>query len=159
MMNFEELLTALGDTYEDATVYSVEDREMTTHETAIVYFFDEKEALGYAEKLWAPLTADDREYREISVHRGEVQYLEQNQTYRFLVHNKLFKAYKKIYVTQEFANAFRAQRKAQYLAQDMNDEEAAAQAKKDFNAEYAIQPVIKFGMFAGYSYAPELQKL
>ena len=39
MMNFEELLTALGDTYENTTVYSVEDREMTTHETAIVYFF------------------------------------------------------------------------------------------------------------------------
>jgi len=158
MMNFEELLTALGDAYDGATVYSVEDREMTTHETVIVYFFDEKEALHYAEQLWAPLDEDTREYREISVHRGEVQYLEQNQTYRFLVHSKLFKAYKKIYVTQEFANTFRTERKANYLAEGMSDEDASAQAKRDFNAEYAIQPVIKFGMFAGYSYAPEINK-
>lgn len=156
MMNFEELLSTLGTSYEDVTVYSVEDREMTTHETAIMYFFEESDALRYAEALWAPLSEDDREYREISVHRGEVQYLEQNQSYRFLVHNKLFKAYKKIYVTQEFSNAFRAKHRAQYMAEGMSDEDATAQAKKDFLTKYTIQPVVKFGMFAGYSYAPEL---
>ena len=45
MMNFEELLAKLGDAYEGVTVYSVEDREMTTHETAIVYYFDENEKI------------------------------------------------------------------------------------------------------------------
>ncbi len=156
MMRFDELLHTLGENYENIAVYSVEDREMTTHETAIMYFLKENEALRYAETLWEPLSDEDREYREISVHRGEVQYLEQNQTYRFLVHNKLFKAYKKIYVTQEFANAFRAKRKEQYMAEGMSDDDAAAQSKKDFNAQYAIQPVVKFGMFSGYNYAPKL---
>lgn len=156
MMYFEDLLNQLSDTYEGVPVYSVESREMTTHETVIVYFFDEQEALRYAEQLWAPLSEDEREYREISVHRGEVQYLEQSQTYRFLVVQKLFKAYKKIYVTQEFASAFRAKRKEYYLSEGFSDEEAANQAKKDFYAQYAVQPVIKFGMFAGYRYAPEL---
>ena len=156
MMNFEELLAKLGDAYEGVTVYSVEDREMTTPETAIVYYFDENEALRYAESLWAPLTQDERDYKEISVHRGEIQYLEQNQTYRFLVLQKLFKAYKKIYVTQEFATAYHALRKDYHMAQGLSDDDAQAEAKKDFNAEYAIQPVIKFGMFAGYNYAPKL---
>ena len=156
MMNFEELLAKLGDAYEGVTVYSVEDREMTTHKTAIVYYFDENEALRYAESLWAPLTQDERDYKEISVHRGEIQYLEQNQTYRFLVLQKLFKAYKKIYVTQEFATAYRALRKDYHMAQGLSEDDAQAEAKKDFNAEYAIQPVIKFGMFAGYNYAPKL---
>ena len=156
MMNFEELLAKLGDAYEGVTVYSVEDREMTTHETAIVYYFDENEALRYAESLWAPFTQDERDYKEISVHRGEIQYLEQNQTYRFLVLQKLFKAYKKIYVTQEFATAYRALRKDYHMAQGLSEDDAQAEAKKDFNAEYAIQPVIKFGMFAGYNYAPKL---
>mgnify|MGYP006967237418 FL=1 len=156
MMNFEELLAKLGDAYEGVTVYSVEDREMTTHETAIVYYFDENEALRYAESLWAPLSQDERDYKEISVHRGEIQYLEQNQTYRFLVLQKLFKAYKKIYVTQEFATAYRALRKDYHMAQGLSEDDAQAEAKKDFNAEYAIQPVIKFGMFAGYNYAPKL---
>ena len=156
MMNFEELLAKLGDNYEGVTVYSVEDREMTTHETAIVYFFDEAEALRYAENLWAPLTQDERDYKEISVHRGEVQYLEQNKTYRFLVLQKLFKAYKKIYVTQDFATAYRALRKEYHISAGLSEEDALAEAKKEFNAEYAVQPVIKFGMFAGYNYAPNL---
>ncbi len=156
MMNFEELLAKLGDTYEGVTVYSVEDREMTTHETAIVYFFDDTEALRYAESLWAPLTQDQRDYKEISVHRGEIQYLEQCQSYRFLVLQKLYKAYKKVYVTQDFATAYRALRKDYHLAQGLSEDDALTEAKKDFNAEYAIQPVIKFGMFAGYNYAPKL---
>ena len=156
MMNFEELLAKLGDACEGVTVYSVEDREMTTHETAIVYYFEENEALRYAESLWAPLSQDERDYKEISVHRGEIQYLEQNHTYRFLVLQKLFKAYKKIYVTQDFATEFRALRKDYHIAQGLSEEDAQAEAKKDFNAEYAIQPVIKFGMFAGYNYAPKL---
>ena len=157
MMNFEELLAKLGEQYEGVTVYSVEDREMTTHETAIVYYFDEAEAIRYAEQLWEPLSQDERDYKEISVHRGEVQYMEQNQSYRFLVLQKLFKAYKKIYVTQEFATAYRALRKEYHIAQGLSEEDALAEAKKDFNAAYAIQPVIKFGMFAGYNYAPELK--
>ena len=156
MMNFEELLAKLGDTYEGVTVYSVEAREMTTHETAIVYFFDDTEALRYAESLWAPLTQDQRDYKEISVHRGEIQYLEQCQSYRFLVLQKLYKAYKKVYVTQDFATAYRTLRKDYHLAQGLSEDDAQAEAKKDFNAEYAIQPVIKFGMFAGYNYAPKL---
>lgn len=156
MMNFEALLNSLGDSYEDVTVYSVEDREMTTHETAILYFLDAFDALRYAESLWAPLSQDERDYREISVHRGEIQYSEQNQTYRFLVLQKLYKAYKKVYVTQEFAAAYHTKRKEWHLADGLSEYEASAQAKKEFNAEYAIQPVIKFGMFAGYNYAPEL---
>ncbi|MBQ2860138.1 MAG: hypothetical protein IJE80_03140, partial [Peptococcaceae bacterium] len=60
MMNFDELLAVLGTAYENVTVYSVEDREMTTHETAIVYFFEEDKALQYAESIWAPLSADER---------------------------------------------------------------------------------------------------
>ena len=156
MMNFEELLAKLGDTYEGVTVYSVEDREMTTHETAIVYFFDDTEALRYAESLWAPLTQDQRDYKEISVHRGEIQYLEQCQSYRFLVLQKLYKAYKKVYVTQDFATAYRTLRKDYHMVQGLSEDDALTEAKKDFNAEYAIQPVIKFGMFAGYNYAPKL---
>ena len=156
MMNFEELLAKLGDTYEGVTVYSVEDREMTTHETAIVYYFNEAEAIRYAESLWAPLSQDERDYKEVSVHRGEIQYLEQNRIYRFLVMQKLFKAYKKIYVTQEFATQYRALRKAYHIATGLSEDEALAEAKKDFNAAYAIQPVIKFGMFAGYNYAPQI---
>ena len=156
MMNFEELLAKLGDAYEGTVVYSVENREMMTHETEIVYYFDEAEALRYAESLWAPLTQDERDYREISVHRGEVQYLEQSQSYRFLVLQKLYKAYKKVYVTQDFATAYRTMRKDYHMAQGLSEEDALTEAKKDFNAEYAIQPVIKFGMFAGYNYAPQL---
>ena len=156
MMNFEELLAKLGDNYEGVTVYSVEDREMTTHETAIVYFFDEAEALRYAENLWAPLTQEERDYKEISVHRGEVQYLEQNKTYRFLVLQKLFKAYKKIYVAQDFATAYRALRKEYHISAGLSEEDALAEAKKEFNADYAVQPVIKFGMFTGYNYAPNI---
>ena len=156
MMNFEELLAKLGDAYDGTVVYSVENREMMTHETEIVYYFDEAEALRYAENLWAPLTQEERDYREISVHRGEVQYLEQSQSYRFLVLQKLYKAYKKVYVTQDFATAYRSLRKDYHMAQGLSEEDAQAEAKKDFNAEYAIQPVIKFGMFAGYNYAPKL---
>lgn len=159
MINFESLLEKLGASYEGVTVYSVEDRAMTTHETEIVYFFDEPSAIQYAEQLWAPLTEDDREYREISVHRGEIQYLDQVDTYRFLVLQKLFKAYKKIYVTQEFSVQYRALRKAYHLSAGASEDEAYELARKDFNAHYAIQPVIKFGMFAGYNYAPNLNEV
>lgn len=156
MMNFEELLRTLGDAYEGVTVYSVESREMTTHETTIVYYFEAAEAMQHAETLWASLSEDDREYRELSVHRGEVQYLEQTQAYRFLVEKKLFKAYKKIYVTQEFSTQYRELHKANYLAAGLSEKDAAEQAKKDFYAAYIVQPPIRFGMFEGYSYAPEL---
>ena len=154
MMNFEQLLEALGPSYEGVTVYSVENRAMTTHETDIVYFFEKTPAIAHAEAIWAPLSADDRDYTEISVHRGEVQYIEQTDTYRFIVLQKLFKAYKKIYVTQEFAAQYRQQQKELHMAEGLSEEDALEQAKKDFHAEYAIQPVIKFGMFAGYDYAP-----
>ena len=155
-MIFENLLEYLGNAYEGVTVYSVEAREMTTHETSIVYYLEENEAIAYAEQLWAPLTQDERDYKEISVHRGEVQFLEQSNTYRFLVLQKLFKAYKKIYVCQEFAQQYREARKAYYLEIGLSEETAAAQAKKDFNEQYAVQPVVKFGMFADYSYSPIL---
>ena len=52
------------------------------------------------------------------------------------------------------AKAFKEKQKAQHLAEGMSEKEAIAQAKKDFSAHYATQPVIKFGMFAGFDYAP-----
>ena len=39
-MNFEELLAQLGIQYEDVILYSVEDRDMTNHETAIQYYLE-----------------------------------------------------------------------------------------------------------------------
>ena len=156
MMDFDTLLQYLGDNYEGTTVFSVEVREMTTHETTIMYFMEEQDALRYAEQLWQPLTQDERDYREISVHRGEIQYQELSNTYRFLVLQKLFKAYKKLYVCQDFSDQFKANRKAELITTGFTEEDAAIQARKEFNEQYAIQPVIKFGMFAGYSYAPKM---
>ena len=67
---------------------------------------------------------------------------------------KLYKAYKKVYVCEDFAKAFKEKQKAQHMADGMSEKDALAQSKKDFGAKYATQPVIKFGMFAGYDYAP-----
>lgn len=155
-MRFEELLAVLGNDWEAITVYSVENRAMTTHETSMVYYLEEAEALHHAEALWASFTEDEREYQEVSVHRGEIQYLEQSQTHRFLVLKKLFKAYKKVYVTQEFASAYRAMRTKIHQAEGLSESDASALAKKDFQQLYLVQPEIKFGMFAGYNYTPKI---
>ena len=104
--------------------------------------------------IYQGISADDRDYREISVHRGEIEHNAQFDRYRFIVLQKLYKAYKKIYVTEAFARQFRQQRKETHLAAGMSEDEASAQAKQDFNAQYAVQPEVKFGMFAGYDYAP-----
>ena len=154
-MDFETLLTLLGENYAGVNVYSVENRDMTNHETEMTYYQQREDAIAVAEKLWDSFSADDREYREISVHRGEIEYKEQSGSYRFLVLQKLYKAYKKVYVCEAFANAYRQQWKEFHLAAGMNEADATAQAKKDFNEKYAVQPVIKFGMFAGYDYAPK----
>ncbi|MBE6112820.1 MAG: hypothetical protein E7195_07410 [Peptococcaceae bacterium] len=153
-MDFESVLAMLGDNYAGVQLYTVENRDMTDHETTIVYYQNKEEAIADAEKLWASFSEDDREYKEISVHRGEIEYKEQSGSYRFLVQQKLYKAYKKVYVCEDFAKAFKEKQKAQHLAEGMSEKEAIAQAKKDFSAHYATQPVIKFGMFAGFDYAP-----
>ncbi len=155
-MDFEQVLAQLGDQYAGVTVYSVEDRDMTDHETALQYYLQREEAIARAEQIWAGISLEDRDYRDISVHRGEIEYNPQFDRYRFIVLQKLYKAYKKIYVCEEFAKQYRQQRQAVHLAAGMSDEDAAAQAKKDFNQLYAVQPVVKFGMFAGYDYAPQL---
>lgn len=155
-MNFEALLAELGSFWNETTVYSVEMREMTTHETNMAYYLHESDALRDAEALWASFSQEERDYREISVHRGEIEYLEQSKTYRFLVLQKLFKAYKKIYVTQEFASTYRATRTELHKAEGLSENDAALLAKKEFQQQYIVQPEVKFGMFAGYHYAPEL---
>lgn len=155
-MDFEQLLAYLGDHYAGVALYSVEDRDMTDHETTLQYYLQKEEAIARAEQIWAEISPEDRDYREISVHRGEIEYNPQFDRYRFIVLQKLYKAYKKIYVCEEFAKHYRQQRQAQHSAAGMSAEEAAAQAKKDFNQLYAVQPVVKFGMFAGYDYAPKL---
>lgn len=155
-MDFEQVLAYLGEHYAGVTLYSVENRDMTDHETTLQYYLQKEEAIARAEQIWEETGADDRDYREISVHRGEIEYNPQFDRYRFIVLQKLYKAYKKIYVCEEFAKQFRQQRKACHMAAGLSEEEAIAQAKKEFNQRYAVQPTVKFGMFAGYDYAPEM---
>lgn len=154
-MDFEALLALLGDQYQGVTLYSVEDRDMTDHETAILYYQDKAEAIAKAEEIWNQVSADDRDYREISVHRGELEYLAQSDRYRFVVLQKLYKAHKKVYVCQAFAAQYQQQRKEALVATGMEEADAAKQAKKEFQEQYAVQPEVKFGMFAGYDYAPK----
>ena len=154
-MNFEELLAKLGTQYEDVVLYSVEDRDMTNHETAIQYYLEKDEAIAYAESIWATLNQEDRDYRELSVHRGQIEYNPQFDRYRFVVLQKHYKAYEKIDVCEDFAKAYRTQRQAFHMAAGMSEEDAIKEAKKDFNAIYAVQPVVRFGMFTGYDYAPK----
>ncbi|MBQ2014107.1 MAG: hypothetical protein II218_07660 [Peptococcaceae bacterium] len=154
-MDFESVLAMLGDNYKGVELFTVENRDMTDHETTIVYYQNKEDAIRDAEALWETFNEDDREYREISVHRGEIEYKEQSGSYRFLVLQKLYKAHKKVYVCEEFSKAFKEKQKAQHLADGMSEKDALAQSKKDFSAKYATQPVIKFGMFAGYDYAPK----
>ena len=51
-MNFEELLAHLGENYAGVELYSVEDRDMTDHETTIQYFMKKEEAIARAEQIW-----------------------------------------------------------------------------------------------------------
>lgn len=155
-MNFEELLAlTAGQPLESFTIYSVEKRSMLNHDTDIEYYQDRATALRRAEAIWTELTPEDQNYHEISVHLGELELQPGMEQPHFLVHKKLFKAYKKIYVTVDFANSFIDQQKAKLLTEQLLDEETAVQeAKNLFNAQYAIQPQIAYGMFAGYDYTP-----
>ena len=87
-MDFEQLLAQLGDGYAGVAVYSVEDRDMTDHETTLQYYLQKEEAIARAEQIWEGISLDDRDYREISVHRGEIEYNPQFDRYRFIVLQK-----------------------------------------------------------------------
>ena len=52
-MNFDELLAQLGDQWQGIKLYSVENREMMTHETVITYFFNLDDAIQEAEHQWS----------------------------------------------------------------------------------------------------------
>lgn len=155
-MDFAELIAHLGEAGQERAVYSVEDRNMLDHETEKQYFLNEQEAIAVAEALWLSFDELTRGEREISVHRGNITYEANLNQPRFIVHQKLFKAYKKVYVAQSFAKAYLSQRKAFYMeAQGLDEQEATMQARKEFMACYDIQPVVAYGMFAGYDYRPE----
>ena len=154
-MEFEEILAELGENFAGVPLYSVENRDMTDHETEISFFYSREEAIVLAEKIWSEFDGDDRDYHDVSVHKGEIEYYPQFDRYRFIVLQKLYKAYKKIYVCESFAEAFRRKKADAYAAQGMSAEDAAAQAKKDFQELYAVQPANAVGMFVGYDYAPE----
>ena len=64
------------------------------------------------------------------------------------------KAYKKIYVSSAYADQWIAHRKEQLLAEGHAETDTAKEAKKELLQQYAIQPVVAYGMFAGYDYAP-----
>lgn len=153
-MEFEEILADLGENFAGVAVYSVENRDMTDHETEISFFYTREEAIALAEQIWSELDDDDRDYRDVSVHKGEIEYYPQFDRYRFIVLRKLYKAYKKIYVCEAFAADYKQKKAAAYQADGMTAEEAAAQAKKDFQERYAVQPADAVGMFVGYDYAP-----
>ena len=60
-MDFEQVLAQLGDQYAGVTVYSVEDRDMTDHETALQYYLQREEAIARAEQIWAGISLEDRD--------------------------------------------------------------------------------------------------
>ncbi|MBQ2449323.1 MAG: hypothetical protein II270_04735, partial [Peptococcaceae bacterium] len=66
-MDFESVLAMLGDNYKGVELFTVENRDMTDHETTIVYYQNKEDAIQDAEALWETFNEDDREYREISV--------------------------------------------------------------------------------------------
>ena len=150
-MDFETLLARLAG--QEQAVYSVEIRNMLDHETEIAYYLTAEEAIAAAEEAWRQMDQTLREDREISVHQGTIE--EQEGRSRFIVHQKLFKAYKKLYVAEEYARYYLKQRKAYHLANGAADEQAAsAAAKRDFSQHFAMQNKVSYGMFAGYSYGP-----
>ena len=153
-MEFAQLIDYLGPENQDTPIYSVEDRNMLDHETEKRYFFTEQEAIHAAEVLWQQYDQSLRDDHEVSVHRGALE--QAGGQPRFIVHQKLFKAYKKVYVSQQQAKAYLNSRKAHYQqSQAIDDQEAAALARQDLARQYAIQPKADYGMFAGYSYGPQ----
>ena len=153
-MNFEELLLKLQG--QKQTVYSVENRNMLDHETDIAYYLTADEAIAAAEAVWRQMDQTMRADREISVHQGTIEQQEGQERPRFLVHKKLFKAYKKLYVGEAYAKDYLKQRKAYHLANGALDEQtASALAKGDFNERFVLQGKVAYGMFAGYSYGPK----
>lgn len=153
-MNFEELLLKLQG--QEQTVYSVENRNMLDHETDIAYYLTAEEAIAAAEAVWRQMDQILRADREISVHQGIIEQPEGQKRPRFLVHKKLFKAYKKLYVGEAYAKNYLKQRKAYHLANGAGDEQTASSlAKSDFNERFVLQGQVAYGMFAGYSYGPQ----
>lgn len=152
-MDFETLLTQLSG--QDQAVYSVEIRNMLDHETEIAYYLTAEEAIAVAEEAWRQIDQTLREDREISVHQGTIERQEGQARPRFIVHQKLFKAYKKLYVAEDYARDYLKQRKAYHLVNGAADDQAAAAAaKRDFSQRFALQSKVLYGMFAGYSYGP-----
>ena len=149
-MNFPELLNRINDlSLEQPEIYSVENRNMLNHETEVEYYLERDTALRQAEQVWSTVPEDEKDCYEVSVHLGEL-----DETPRFIVLKKLFKAYKKIYVSTAYADQWLANKKAELTAQGQSEEDAAKTAKKELLQQYAIQPVVAYGMFAGYDYAP-----
>ena len=149
-MKFPELLNRIHDlSLERPEIYSVENRNMLNHETEVEYYLEREVALRQAEQVWSTVPEDEKDCYEVSVHLGEL-----DETPRFIVLKKLFKAYKKIYVSAAYADQWIAERKLALLAAGETETEAAKQAKKQLLQQYAIQPVVAYGMFAGYDYAP-----
>ena len=50
-MDFETVLSMLGENYAGVQLYTVENRDMTDHETTIVYYQNKEDAIADAEKL------------------------------------------------------------------------------------------------------------
>lgn len=149
-MKFSELLTHIQkENLDKPDIYAVENRNMLNHETEVEYYLERTTALRQAEQVWSTIAEDEKDCYEVSVHLGEL-----DETPRFIVLQKLFKAYKKIYVSTPYADQWIAQKKAELIAAGQAEEEAAKLAKKQLLQQYAIQPVVAYGMFAGYDYAP-----
>lgn len=59
-MDFEQVLAYLGEHYAGVTLYSVENRDMTDHETTLQYYLQKEEAIAGLSKFGrkpAPMTA------------------------------------------------------------------------------------------------------
>ena len=151
-MKFPQLLAQLGEAIAGEQVYSVENRNMLNHETETEYFLERSQAIALAEQLWSQIAEEDKDIYEISVHLGTLNYRTGDNKPNFTVHQKLFKAYKKIYVSQDFYKQFIQQRLNQYG--HLDEEAAKKQARADFSMRYELQPKVAYGMFAGYDYAP-----
>ena len=59
-MDFESVLAMLGDNYKGVELFTVENRDMTDHETTIVYYQNKEDAIRDAEALWETFNEDYR---------------------------------------------------------------------------------------------------
>ncbi len=154
-MKFNELLVCLGERLSEEDIYSIEVRNMLTHETEMDYLLSQTEALAKAEESWKALTKPARADWEISVHLGHLEQKSSGNV-RFVVHQKLFRAYKKVLVAESFAHRFLKERTAFHqIENDLSQEEAASLARKEFGEIYELQPKTAYGMFAGFTYEPK----